>query len=48
MKHLARVLSAAIATALIACATNQMVQLSPDTYMIVKEDAAGIFGSMAN
>jgi hypothetical protein len=47
MKRFVSLLVAVVAVCVIGCATNQMVQLSPDTYMIVKEDAAGIFGSMA-
>jgi hypothetical protein len=30
-----------------SCANPGIVQLSPDTYMLAKEDHAGIFGSMA-
>ncbi len=32
---------------LFACANPGIVQLSPDTYMIMREDHAGIFGSMS-
>lgn len=44
-----RLLSASLFTALlIACASSPgIVQLSPDTYMISKEDHAGVFGSLA-
>jgi hypothetical protein len=38
---------ALVAFIAVGCATNQTVQLSPDTYLIRKEDARGIFGSMA-
>lgn len=33
--------------ALVACANPKVVQLGEDTYMLAKEDHAGIFGSMA-
>jgi len=32
---------------LVACANPGIVQLSPDTYMIMREDHGGIFGSMS-
>ena len=36
-----------LAMGVAACANPGIVQLSPDTYILSKEDHAGIFGSMA-
>ena len=40
-------LGVVLVSALAACANPAVVQLSPDTYVLSKEDHAGIFGSMA-
>lgn len=42
-----RIVTIVIALLLVACANPGIVQLSPDTYMLMREDHAGIFGSMA-
>lgn len=38
---------ATLCTLFLGCANPSIVKLSPDTYLLTKEDHAGIFGSMA-
>lgn len=47
MRLLAALLIAALIPALAHAREPEVVQLSPDTYMIMKEDHGGIFGSLA-
>lgn len=47
MNRLFPIVAITIASILLACANPGIVKLSPDTYMLIKEDHAGIFGSMA-
>jgi len=47
MRKLTLLLLTAIMVVILGCANPSIVKLSPDTYMLSKEDHAGIFGSMA-
>lgn len=42
-----RLASVILAILLAGCANPGIVQLSPDTYLLMREDHAGVFGSMA-
>ena len=47
MRLFALTIAAALCSIFFGCANPSIVNLSPDTYMLSKEDHAGIFGSMA-
>ena len=47
MKTITSILTSAVVVVTAGCANPGIVKLSPDTYMLSKEDHAGIFGSNA-